>query len=317
MARGCRHNGTVRDGCSSPLPEPASVGVGLPEMSCLTVPSALQMRSSSLSRFHVKNPVRTRWGRVALCVVVVSTLAGPVSAQTTNAPVSAIDIRISSVEGKVEVFRAGAQAWSTAYTNQVLYVGDRVRVPERGRLALILTERSVARFGELSEFTVQPPATARTGSGFSLSRGLLYFFHRGKPADIDIKTSTAGAAVRGTEFNLQSEEGGRTILTMLDGEVEFSNDQGQVRVQSGEQGIAEPGRPPSKTAVINAVNVIQWALYYPAVLDLDELNLRPAEKESLALSLAAYRVGDLLRASADFPPDRTAESAAEKVYLGA
>ena len=37
----------------------------------------------------------------------------------------------------------------------------------------------------------------------------------------------------------------------------------------------------------------------------------------LERSLTAYRNGDLLRALAEYPPDRTAESPAEKVYLGA
>src|SRR5947207_2576381 len=217
-------------------------------MACLTVHSVLEMSSASLSYFHVKNPMRTRWCRVALCVVAVATVAERLFAQTTNAPATACDVRISNVEGKVEVLRAGAQTWDLAYTNQVLHAGDRVRVPERGRLALILSDRSVARFGELSDFTIQPPAAARTESGFSVSRGLLYFFHRGKPADIEIRTRTAGAAVRGTEFNLEAEENGRTILTMLDGEVELSDELGQVSLQSGEQGIAEPGKPPTKTA---------------------------------------------------------------------
>ncbi len=48
---------------------------------------------------------------------------------------------------------------------------------------------------------------------------------------------------------------------------------GRTGAQSGEQGIVEPGLPPRKTAVLNAINVIQWNLYYPAVLDVEELGL--------------------------------------------
>src|SRR5439155_12307266 len=130
------------------------------------------------------------------------------------------------------------------------------------------------------------------------------FFHHDKPTDIDVNTRTASAAVRGTEFNLEAEEGGRTILTLLDGVVDLSNEQGGISLTSGEQGIAEPGQAPTKTAVINAINVIQWALYYPAVLDLDELELGPDQQQIIDKSLIAYRSGDLLQALAEYPTNR-------------
>src|SRR6266566_7978630 len=266
-----------------------------------------------VSRFHVKKGSLTRLVCVASCVVLVTSLAERLSAQTTNTAASASDIVITEIEGKVEVVRAGAQTWDLAYTGQGLLAGDRVRVPERGRVTLRLSDQSVERFGELSDFTIEPPAAAGKQSGFSLMRGLLYFFHRGKPGDIQIRTRTAGAAVRGTEFNLEVEESGRTVLTMLDGDVELSNEAGQISLTSGEQGIAESGKPPTKTAVINTINVIQWALYYPAVLDLDELSLSQEEKQLLERSLTAYRSGDLLRALAEYPAERTPVSSAEKV----
>jgi len=244
-------------------------------------------------------------------------LAERLSAQTTNTAAAAPDIVITGIEGKVQVLRAGAQTWDLAYTDQVLLAGDRLRVPEHGRVTLLLADQSIERFGELSEFTIEPPTEAGKQPGFSLMRGLLYFFHRGKPGDIQIRTRTAGAAVRGTEFNLEVEESGRTVLTMIDGDVELSNDVSQISLTSGEQGIAEPGKPPTKTAVINTINVIQWALYYPAVLDLDELRLSQEEQQLLERSLTAYRSGDLLRALADYPAERVPVSSAEKVYLGA
>src|SRR5438876_2149044 len=252
-------------------------------MSCLTISflyKNVRTEFNPLFCFHVKQCSLTRLVCIAACVVVVTTLAGRVSAQGTNVPTLAWDYLIAAIEGKVEVRRSGAQAWEPAHTNKALYAGDQFRVPEGGKIVLLLSDKSVARFGELSEVTVAPQALASKQTGFSLTRGLLYFFHRGKPADFDIKTKTSGAAVRGTEFNLEVEETDRAVLTMLDGVVELSNDQGRINLQSGEQGIAAPGKPPTKTAVLNPINVIQWALYYPAVLDLDELNLGQDERLS-------------------------------------
>ena len=56
---------------------------------------------------------------------------------------------------------------------------------------------------------------------------------------------------------------GRTTVTMIDGEVELTNSFGSVILNGGDQGVAEAGRAPVRTAVLNAVNVIQWNLYYP------------------------------------------------------
>ena len=72
-------------------------------------------------------------------------------------------------------------------------------------------------------------------------------------------------------------------------------------MRSGEQGEAEIGRAPRKTAVLEAVNILQWALYYPAVLDPAELRLSTADEARVAGSLTAYRAGDLLGALERYP----------------
>ena len=69
--------------------------------------------------------------------------------------------------------------------------------------------------------------------------------------------------------------------------------------------------------MIEAVNIIQWCLYYPGVLYVDELGLSAAEQQSLSNSIAAYRAGDLGEALDKYPADRQAASDAEKVYLAA
>src|SRR5947207_1815876 len=84
-----------------------------------------------------------------------------------------------------------------------------------------------------------------------------------------IKTPAANGAIRGTEFVVTVGASGKTTVTMLDGELELFNAQGSVLIHNGEQANAEPGRKPTKTAVIEAINVIQWCLYYPGVLDQD------------------------------------------------
>src|SRR6185436_2883971 len=136
--------------------------------------------------------------------------------------------------------------------------------------------------------------------------------HRDKPGIFPIGTPTMSAVVRGTEFNLQVADDGTSTLSLLDGEVEMTNEFGQVVLQSGGAGKAEPGKKPAPTAALPAMNVIQWCLYYPGVLDVEELNLTSEERQILRDSLAAYRSGDLLAAVAQYPEGRAPASNAEK-----
>ncbi|HKX60981.1 MAG TPA: TonB-dependent receptor, partial [Verrucomicrobiae bacterium] len=78
-----------------------------------------------------------------------------------------------------------------------------------------------------------------------------------------------------------------------------------------------PGRIPQRTAVLNAINIIQWCLYYPGVLDTSELELTAEAQAILQPSLAAYRSGDLLQALALYPHDRTPAANDEQLYLAA
>ena len=106
-------------------------------------------------------------------------------------------------------------------------------------------------------------------------------------------------------------------MTLIDGLVNLSNAQGQVDMASGEQGVVEPGKAPVKTAMVEAINIIQWCLYYPGVLDAGELEFSADERQALAASLSAYQSGDLLQAVAQYPADRTPASDSERVYRAA
>ena len=226
-------------------------------------------------------------------------------------------VTVLEKQGRVEAASAGTNVWTAAETNQVLHIADRLRTGERSRATLHLLDQSTLRMAELTEFQVEPIEALPGKPAFSLGKGLLYFFHRDKPADVQFKTRTATAAIRGTEFHLAVAENGRTELTMFDGEVQLSNDLGSIQLKNGEQGVVEPGQPPVKSPTINAINIIQWCLYYPGVLDVDELRLDASAQSVLKNSLDAYRAGDLLTALAVYPEGRQATSESEKTYRAA
>ncbi len=229
-------------------------------------------------------------------------------------PNASSDAVLLTAEGKVQVNFANSMDWFAARTNLFLRPGDRLRTGLNSRATVRLSDLTVMRVDELTTLLIQPPATTGKSPTLDLQKGATYFFSRERPTEMQFQTPLASGAIRGTEFNLAVATNGATYVTLLDGAVTLTNASGGVDLDSGEQGIVEAGRAPRKTAVINTINIIQWCLYYPAVLDTDELNLTPLEQQDLAMSLADYRSGDLLAALADYPTNRAASSDAEKIY---
>jgi Tfp pilus assembly protein PilF/outer membrane receptor protein involved in Fe transport len=220
------------------------------------------------------------------------------------------------VKGKVEIARAGAQTFDETSTNKVLYPGDHVRINEDSELMLKNSHEDRFRWNEKSDFEISPPA-ASPKPGLRLLRGLLHFFHRGPPTDLEILGRESSAMIRGTEFTMEVDAAGATIVTVMDGLVDLSNPQGVLPLTNGQQGVAVPGQKPTLRPSVDVLSVIQWTLYYPGVLDPQELPLTAEEVNALKASITAYRSGDILRALADYPPGRVPQSDAAKIYRAA
>src|SRR5688572_29837851 len=216
-------------------------------------------------------------------------------------------------EGKVEVSPKGTTQWTAGQSNQVLQLGDRLRTGMRSRATLRWADLSVMRVNELTSIEVQPPEKPGQKPQLELKSGAAYFFSREKPTEVQFRTPVASGAIRGIEFILAVAEDGRTTLSLIDGAVELTAAQQTETLQSGEQGVVEPGQPPKKSALLNANAVIQWVLYYPAVVDLDEIGLSTQEKETFSESIKAYRSGDLLQALSSYPETRQPATDAERV----
>ena len=173
------------------------------------------------------------------------------------------------------------------------------------------------RLDELTTCEISRPPRESAKPTLDLSAGAIYFFSREKPRELEIRTPAATGALRGTEFVMRVGSGGRTQVRMMDGEVELTNSAGSIVLRSGEQGEAEPGKAPHKTAVIEATNILQWALYYPGVLDARELGLAEGEQRAVSASLDAYRQGDLLGALEKYPVNYRSRSTSGRLYRAA
>jgi tetratricopeptide (TPR) repeat protein len=302
-----------------------------PSFSVASVFSCLKFRSFPFALDWKGLPIVARWvtnARIRRTVMTthiyrltagtflflaIVSLSPVVSGQTP--PVSQTALLLS-VAGTVEVAPVATTTWAPGKANQTLHTGDQLRTGKSSRAALRLSDLSVVRVYELTSMTIQPPKTGQNQT-IEVKSGATYFFNRDKPNETQFQTPSSSGAIRGTEFNLAVSPDGATTLTLLDGQVVLSNAQGSAQLDSGQQAVVEVGKAPTKSAQIDAVNVIQWTLYYPAILDMDELELSADAKQSLSSSLDAYRTGDLLQALALYPESRAAASEFERVYRAA
>src|SRR5580765_1318559 len=179
------------------------------------------------------------------------------------APAEPVVPQILTAEGTVEVAPAVATVWHPGEPGRKLKAGDRVRTGRHSRATVRLADLSIFRLNELSTLQILEPGAKDKKPLFDLKSGSSYFFSRERPADVEIRTPVMAGAIRGTEFLLRVGEDGETRLALFDGEVELGNEQGRLVLKSGEEAVVRSGQAPSRTALINASNIIQWCLYYP------------------------------------------------------
>jgi tetratricopeptide (TPR) repeat protein len=247
---------------------------------------------------------RNRLSPIVLIFIAICSVSG------TEIPETAF---VLTRENVVD-FAHPAGPWVPASVGQALLVRDRLRTGEESRATVRLTNLTVLRMDELTYIEILPPPRAGGKETLDIEQGSTYFFSREKARELRVTTPAVNGSVRGTEFVVTVAAHGKTTVTMLDGEVELSNRAGSLLVSSGEQAQIEPGQKPTKTAVIDAINIIQWCLYYPGVIDVNELAIASTSEPELASSLRAYQQGDLLGALKAYPKGRTALSNSERAY---
>ena len=220
---------------------------------------------------------------------------------------------VLEVQNIVQTAVGGKGAWAPAAPNQSLAVGDRIRTRQRSRATVGLTGLYTVRLDQFTTIEITPGMVDSEKPKLDLLGGAAFIFSREKSGEIDIKMPAANAALRGTQLFAQVLPDGKSVIQVLEGSVELNNRQGSLQLAAGEAGEAAPGQAPRRTAVIEANNILKWALYYPAVLEAGDLGMTDAETRAVADSLAAYRTGDLLGAVRKYP-ERAPAGTGGKLY---
>jgi Flp pilus assembly protein TadD len=252
------------------------------------------------------------------CLVLVSfvlLLASLSRAASVQTPQIVLQEGVLLAKAGTVEYKAVGRDWVPATQGQAVRFNDQIRTREASRVTLRLADMTHLQTGENCLVGILRPPP-RTKANFDFKAGFFRLFTRNKGGEVRFQAPSVAAGNRGTEVNLEVDPiTGRTVITVDDGEVDvFSvgSSPTNLIISAERQWIFETNRQP---LVVERTDLVQWWLFYPAVLDLAELNLSPAEQADLAVSLEAYRKGNLIGALQTYPQGRVPQSEAERVYF--
>jgi Tfp pilus assembly protein PilF len=196
--------------------------------------------------------------------------------------------RLVSVQGNVDVQRAGTQDWvRIKRLDTSVCTGDRVRTAPLSRAALFVQPETLLRVDQnttiaLSQTTAEVVVEFFQDDVIQAARdaqscGAGYFITR-FPKKLRVTTPHMNAAVEGTEFEVDVRCAS-TELAVIEGAVRsqaVATNEEHV-VNSGQMVIAGPSMPGTVTSLVKPADAVQWVLYYPPLSELkDEAELPTA-----------------------------------------
>ena len=185
---------------------------------------------------------------------------------------------------------------------QDLFVQDRVHTLSRSRAAILFKDETQVRLNANAELAVRSLSDRKGSSSvMELLQGEGWFRTKNPSSDLHVATPGATAAIRGTEINLRVVGPEETILTVVEGNVEFSNDQGSITVNTGEEAIARKGQAPIKRLILSPEDAVQWVIYYPLAVSWHDF-LDNSMSDAVRGGFLSLKAGDAQRALAAFLP---------------
>ena len=208
--------------------------------------------------------------------------------------------KIVSIQGVVEIRKAGEIRWESAKLNETFCSGDMVRVHQNSRAAIVLTNESLIRIDQNTTIAFKGLDEQETFL-LDVFSGIAHFFSR-FPRKLKVKTSFVNAAIEGTEFYIRVTAA-EALLSIFEGRVAASNEVGAVVLAGGQSAVARASQAPVLQTVVRPRDAVQWALYYPPVVNWRESDF-PGGNETgwqatVRRSIGYYWQGDIPRAFED------------------
>ena len=169
-----------------------------------------------------------------------------------------------SVQGDVRVKHGKTDAWIAVRRNDAFCPGDILRVMEWSRADLFLMNETTLRLDQNTEIAFSAPAKEKD-FWMDVLQGGAYFMSR-TPRRFKVGTPFVNAGIEGTEFFVRVEND-KALVTVFEGRVTASNDQGTMAIARGQTVEASAGRAPTLRTVARPRDAVQWTLYYPMVVE--------------------------------------------------
>jgi Flp pilus assembly protein TadD len=216
--------------------------------------------------------------------------------------------RVSSFEGTVQSQKASAPHWQAVSIDEPYYKGDSIRTLDRSRARLQLPNETYWDLNQNSRVNL----TDSSSSGSSALSVLLELwegaalFRSRQSKSINFRTPRLSGANQGTEFLVEASDEA-TIVTVYDGVVDTWNEHGKLSVPKGQSAIARKGQAPEPYIRVKPQDAVQWAVYYPPIIDFDAASVRAELTPEIARSVSLYRRNDLTSALAVLDQVRVAD----------
>jgi Flp pilus assembly protein TadD len=220
--------------------------------------------------------------------------------------------QIVALQGQGEAKEFNARDWAKASSQQKLGPGSFVRTGDMSNMALLFRDQTQVRLSQNSQLqikTVAEVGDSNLHTAVRLNAGRAWAQTKNvtdrqpaAPASVPtggptrkitdtltMETPTATMAIRGTDWDIEVGDNGKSTVTVLSGRIEFFNDYGSITVNNGEQAVAEHGKAPVKLLISNPRERVQWVTSYE-VDPLRHIRLSPTEGiAALEAGIAAER----------------------------
>ncbi len=182
-----------------------------------------------------------------------------------------------SVQGFVQVKKTGENYWTQVKLNDTYCSGDIIRVSENSRAALVLGNETFLRLDQNSTLTITSQKE-KNHYVINLFKGVIHFFTC-FPKRVTILTHFVNATVEGTEFYVNAEPA-QTFLSIFEGRVAAENEAGRLVLAEGQTAVFKDRQAPDTLMVIRPRDAVQWALYYPPIINWKPSDFHRGQKQS-------------------------------------
>ena len=202
--------------------------------------------------------------------------------------------RIVSIQGSVELQRAGTPQWLPATRlDTPLCDGDRLQTGRHSRAALVISPETLVRVDQNSglAISVRPeetvvelftdPAAPREVLGNACGAG--YFISR-FPRKFRVRTPFLNAAVEGTEF-VVAHSCDAASVSVFEGRVAAQHPTAggaALAVNAGETVSGDAVGAGAVRLIVKPVDAVQWALYYPPLATSPVAPDEPCDQDAAA-----------------------------------